>query len=108
MKLPESSTAALLPALFSVGASATGWLQFASDFGVAGRNATYDHIVIGGGTAGLAIAMRLAENTSNSVAIIEASGFYQVNNGNTSIIPRLGQAYDSVTFAAGNSFPTID
>jgi choline dehydrogenase len=27
-----------------------------SDFGIAGDNATYDYVVIGGGTAGLALA----------------------------------------------------
>lgn len=43
--------------------------------------------VIGGGTAGLAIASRLAEVAS--VAVIEAGGFYEQDNGNTSTIPGL-------------------
>ena len=52
------------------------------------RRLTYnDHIVIGGGTAGLTIAARLAEGTRDSVAIIEAGGFYQVDIGNASEIP---------------------
>ena len=34
-----------------------------------------DYIVVGGGTAGLTIANRLAEN--NTVAVIEAGGFYE-------------------------------
>lgn len=40
---------------------------------------------MGGGTAGLAIASRLAETFS--VAVIEAGGFYELENGNNSVIP---------------------
>jgi choline dehydrogenase len=45
--------------------------------------------VVGGGTAGITIASRLAENSNLSVAIIEAGGFYEVDNGNFSIVPGL-------------------
>jgi len=48
--------------------------------------ATYDYIVIGGGTAGLIIASQLAANSSISVAIIEARGLYE-NDNPPSIIP---------------------
>ncbi|KAK3374326.1 GMC oxidoreductase-like protein [Lasiosphaeria ovina] len=41
--------------------------------------------IIGGGTAGLTIASRLAPHAS--VAVIEAGGFYEVDNGNKSIVP---------------------
>jgi len=41
--------------------------------------------VVGGGTAGLAIASRLAEKYS--VAVIEAGGFYEVENSNQSVVP---------------------
>jgi choline dehydrogenase len=41
--------------------------------------------VVGGGTAGLAIASRLAE--TSSVAVIEAGGFYEVENSNQSVVP---------------------
>ncbi|KAF2853632.1 GMC oxidoreductase [Plenodomus tracheiphilus IPT5] len=51
-------------------------------------NATYDYVVVGGGTAGLAIASRLS--TFASVAVIEAGGFYEQDNGNQSVIPYYG------------------
>ena len=44
--------------------------------------------VVGGGTAGLTIASRLAEFAS--VAVVEAGGFYEVENGNNSVVPFLG------------------
>ena len=55
---------------------------YSNSFGVPGINATYDYVVIGGGTAGLTIAARLAEDSDVSVAVIEAGGFYQQDNGN--------------------------
>lgn len=47
-----------------------------SSFGVPGNNASYEYIIVGGGTAGLTIATRLAEQQSGRVAVIEAGGFY--------------------------------
>lgn len=47
------------------------------------------HSVLGGGTAGLTIAGRLAANPATSVAVIEAGGFYEIDNGNGSVIPAL-------------------
>ena len=44
--------------------------------------------MVGGGTAGLAIASRLAEFAS--VAVVEAGGFYDRDNGNQSVVPFLG------------------
>jgi choline dehydrogenase len=55
---------------------------YSNSFGVPGINATYDYVVIGGGTAGPTIAARLAEDSDVSVAVIEAGGFYQQDNGN--------------------------
>jgi choline dehydrogenase len=59
--------------------------------------------VIGGGTAGITIASRLAEDPSISVAIVEAGGFYEVDNGNYSVLPGL-YPYSSF-LAATESFP---
>ncbi|CAN8103275.1 unnamed protein product [Discula destructiva] len=56
-----------------------------SAFGVAG-NATFDYVVVGAGTAGSSIAARLAQN-NNTVALVEAGSFYQILNGNRSVIP---------------------
>ncbi|KAL2042835.1 hypothetical protein N7G274_004595 [Stereocaulon virgatum] len=67
-----------------------------SSFGVPG-NASFDYVIVGGGTAGLTIAAKLASNPSVSVAVIEAGGFYELDNGNISVIP--GEA----TFYSGTS-----
>ncbi|KAF6811615.1 choline dehydrogenase [Colletotrichum sojae] len=61
---------------------------FSSAFGYAGRDASYDYVVVGGGTAGLTLASRLAA-TLASVAVVEAGGFYEVENGNNSVVPLL-------------------
>jgi choline dehydrogenase-like flavoprotein len=66
-----------------------------SYFGVPGQNATFDYVVIGGGTAGLTLANRLS--TKFSVAVIEAGDFYEFANGNNSQVP----AYAS-TFTGSN------
>ena len=57
-----------------------------SFFGKPGTNATFDYIIVGGGTAGLALATRLAA-ADLSVAVIEAGGFYETDNSNLSVVP---------------------
>lgn len=39
-------------------------------------DATYDYVVIGGGTAGITVASRLAQNGFH-VALVEAGGYYE-------------------------------
>ena len=56
-----------------------------SHFGRVDFPASYDFVVIGGGTAGLTVARRLAEN--NTVAVIEAGSFYEFDNSNLTEIP---------------------
>ena len=56
-------------------------------------NATFDYVVIGGGTAGLTIASRLAESHALSVAVIEAGGFYEADSGNISVVPGYSTFY---------------
>lgn len=58
-----------------------------SYFGIPGANATFDYVVVGGGTAGLTIAARLAAEPSVRVAVVEAGGFYEIENGNLSVVP---------------------
>lgn len=48
----------------------------------------------GGGTAGLAIATRLAQG-SHSVAIIEAGSFYELGNSNFSQVPLYAAAFSA-------------
>lgn len=64
-----------------------------SSFGIPGADATYDYVVVGGGTAGLTIAGRLAEQKAGSVAVIEAGTFYHLTNGNLSQIPAFATAF---------------
>ena len=76
--------------LLSYATGQTGYV-LGSAFGLPGTNATYDYVVVGGGTGGLAIATRLAEDPSITVAVVEAGGFYEVDNGNLSVVPGYGQ-----------------
>ena len=57
-----------------------------NNFGVP-CNATYDYVIIGGGTAGNAIASRLAGDPNSRVTVIEAGGFYEIEDGNRSVVP---------------------
>ena len=66
---------------------------FGTAFGAPGTNATFDYVVVGGGTAGLTIATRLASDPTISVAVIEAGGFYEIDNGNRSIVPGYANYY---------------
>ncbi|KAJ0107129.1 hypothetical protein J7T55_014659 [Diaporthe amygdali] len=61
-----------------------------SSFGIPGQDYEFDYIIVGGGQAGLAVASRLAENRSLSVGVIEAGSFYEITNGNLSVIPSNG------------------
>ena len=56
-----------------------------SHFGRVNIPASYDYVVVGGGTAGLTIARRLAEH--HTVAVIEAGSFYEIDNSNLTEIP---------------------
>ena len=56
-----------------------------SHFGAIDISATYDYIVVGGGTAGLTVARRLAQHYT--VAVVEAGGFNEVDNANITEVP---------------------
>lgn len=94
-----------------------------NSFGVPFQNLTYDYIVgtlsltiycvtiltlhwiVRGGTGGLTIAERLSENPSISVAVIEAGGFYETDNGNVSQVPGYDVAY---AYPSGGTTPLVD
>lgn len=59
------------------------------------NTAVHDRKIIGGGTAGLTVAKRLAESPGISVAVIEAGSFYEINNGNFSQVPAYDVLYSS-------------
>ena len=69
-------------------------------------NASFDYIIVGGGTSGLAIAASLAADPSLSVAVVEAGGFYEVDNGNISVIPGDCTFYSGT--APSNTQPLVD
>lgn len=75
-----------------------------SFFGVP-ANATYDYVVVGAGTAGLALASRLSE-AGISVAVVEAGGFYEIDNGNLSVVPGYTTFYTGTD--PSNFQPLID
>ena len=77
-----------------------------TSFGVSGVNATYDYIIVGGGTAGLAVASRLAENPHITVAVIEAGGFYEADDGNISVVPGYCTVYAGT--ALNDTDPLVD
>lgn len=57
-----------------------------SAFGVLGTEANFDYVIIGGGTAGLTVANRLAA-ANQSVAVVEAGSFCELTNGKSSQVP---------------------
>ena len=93
-------------------ANALSWEQpagiprYGTFFGLPGKNATYDYVIVGGGTAGLTVASRLAENKSLSIAVVEAGTFSEISNGNNSQVP----AYSFSSVAGGDEYvnPWID
>lgn len=46
-------------------------------------DATFDYVIVGGGTAGLTMAARLSEDSGTTVAVIEAGSFYEVRGYRT-------------------------
>lgn len=77
-----------------------------SHFGIPGLNATFDYVIVGGGTAGLTVATRLAENTAYSIAVIEAGGFPETDNGNLTSIPAFNSYWVGKSPAIRN--PLVD
>ena len=111
--LTSLSTASLITGLLVLVSSTASSLQQpfsapADHFGISGHNATFDYVIVGGGTAGLALAYRLAQNASLSVAVIEAGGFYEIENGNQSVVPAYNLVYDFTTPDSQWDTPLVD
>jgi choline dehydrogenase len=72
--------------------------------GILGIDQVFDYIVVGGGTGGLTIAKRLAEDTSVTVAVIEAGTVYEVAD------PILAETPSGDTAFVGTAevLPTVD
>lgn len=66
-------------ALLGTTASARVFPRSLTTDGASFASQTFDYVIVGGGTAGLAVAARLAENSSVTVGVIEA-GQYIVND----------------------------
>ncbi|KAI4172566.1 MAG: hypothetical protein LQ346_008578, partial [Caloplaca aetnensis] len=79
-----------------------------TSFGVPGSSSKFDYVIIGGGTAGLTVAERLSEDPTVSVAVIEAGGFYELDNGNVSQIPAFYAKNFNQTPVADTIQPLID
>lgn len=77
----------LSPVFASVISQFSGGKLTGNSFGIAGLNATYDYVIVGGGTAGNVVAARLTEHSNASVALVEAGSFYELSNGNWSQLP---------------------
>ncbi|KAL2836348.1 hypothetical protein BJY01DRAFT_222030 [Aspergillus pseudoustus] len=73
------------------------------NIGVPGISWSYDYVVVGGGTSGLAIAARLAENSKVTVAVVEAGGHYEIEGGMMSIIPGFAAAANTGTDPSDDS-----
>jgi len=77
-----------------------------ASFGKPCLDASYDYIVIGGGTAGLAVAARLAENPILRIAVVEAGDFYEIDYGNRTTVP--GYAGIGVGTGLNDTPPAVD
>ncbi|KAF6810379.1 versicolorin b synthase [Colletotrichum musicola] len=71
--------------------------QLGSSAGDLGKDAAFDYVIIGGGTAGLVMANRLSAQSGVTVAVIEAGTFYQITN------PIIGNTPAGDTLFAGSS-----
>ncbi|KAL5336499.1 hypothetical protein BJX70DRAFT_279496 [Aspergillus crustosus] len=73
------------------------------NLGVPGINWSFDYVVVGGGTSGLAIAARLSEDSKVTVAVVEAGGHYEIEGGAMSVIPGFAAAANTGTDPSDDS-----
>ncbi|KAH8880922.1 alcohol oxidase [Thozetella sp. PMI_491] len=80
---------------------------FSSSFGIPNQDATYDYVVIGGGTAGNTIASLLARDKDISIAVVEAGGFAWEDMGNQTVIPAYCWRFEEF-FNLNKTNPSVD
>lgn len=80
------------------------------------QDAAFDYVIVGGGTAGLTLAARLSEDSSTSVAVIEAGTYYSISDpllastpaGDTVRLQQLANAFQPAPeIAADDSIPSL-
>lgn len=67
---------------------------------------SFDYIIVGAGTAGIPVAVRLAE-AGNTVALIEAGSLHHLGNGNFSQVPLYASAFQH-TYPGSLINPIVD
>ena len=72
------------------------------------RQASYDYIIVGGGTAGLTLASRLSENPHFQIAVIEAGGYSEIDSGNNSVVPGYAGYGTAADPATAKDTPLVD
>ncbi|KAI0442805.1 hypothetical protein F4803DRAFT_562101 [Xylaria telfairii] len=73
------------------------------------HSASFDYVIVGGGTAGLTLANRLSENAFVTVAVIEAGTYVEQFAGNISQVPAYdmrGEALATTNTSIGWGFQT--
>jgi choline dehydrogenase len=54
------------------------------------------------------VAYRLAEDGTKRVAVVEAGGYYEQDNGNVSVVPGYCTYYGAVAEGSENQYPLVD
>lgn len=72
------------------------------------QQASFDYVIVGGGTAGLTLASRLSENPHIQIAVVEAGGYSETDSGNNSVVPGYAGYGTSVDPATANDTPLVD
>ena len=67
---------------------------------------TFDYVIVGGGTAGLVLANRLTEDSSVTVAVVEAGTFPEDVVGNVTQVPAYAPQFEGAELDLEWNFTT--